>query len=68
MPKTIKAIEAERDGYRKLYNDLVEVNNKANSEMRFLKDQLSLTNRRFDTLLDGMCMAMKEGNFPRRSV
>jgi hypothetical protein len=26
-----------------------------------------ITERRFETLLEGMCMAMREGNLPRRS-
>lgn len=33
-----------------------------------LERQLSTVNRRFDQLLDGMCMGMKEANLPRRSV
>jgi hypothetical protein len=36
------------------------------AEIESLKRQLSLCNSRFDRLLDGMCMGMKEANLPRR--
>ena len=37
------------------------------AQMEDLRRQLTLTNQRFDTLLDGMCMGMKEANLPRRA-
>lgn len=35
-------------------------------ELELLKRQLAISERRFDTLLEGMCMGMKEGALPRR--
>lgn len=35
--------------------------------MRTRLDYMAITERRFDQLLEGMCMGMKEASLPRRS-
>lgn len=43
-----------------------QVASQYHSQIRAMEDHISRMERRFDTLLEGMCMGMREANLPRR--
>lgn len=64
MPrKTIKELEAMIDSLNKTVQNLRhELDHK-----RLENSYMRVTEKRFDQLLEGMCMGMREGALPRRT-